>query len=152
MLWLESPAPAGRKQVESKGVLRPARPANGNGDAAGSSSFLLALPRLTSAAFMRNRLRQTHPAVGALGPEQLSLPPAVAVSKGPGTEGSNAGLARSIRGAGRARCARPVARRLAHRGVGGSAPIGWRPCGPPGVHNGECGRAVWATHGGGTVG
>src|SRR5258707_15787287 len=106
VLWLESPAPAGRKQVESKGVLRLARTANGNGDAAGSSSFLFALPRLTSAAFMRNRLRQTHPAVGTLGPERLSLPAAVSVSKGPGTGGRNVDLARSIRGARQARCSR----------------------------------------------
>src|SRR5260370_11167450 len=110
VLGLESPAPAGRKQVESKGVLRPARTANGSGDAAGSSSFLFALPRLTSAAFMRNRLRQTPPAAGALGPERLSLPPAVALSKGPGTWGSNLDLAPSSRGAGRARCAPPGAR------------------------------------------
>src|SRR5262249_58843957 len=100
----------------------------------------------------RNQLRKTHPSAGAVGPERSSSPSAVAVSKGPGTGGSNSGLVRSILGAGPATCARPVARLLAHRRVGGSGPIGWRHYGPLVARHGECGRTVWVTHGGGTVG
>jgi uncharacterized membrane protein HdeD (DUF308 family) len=89
-------------------VLRAARTANGNGSAVWLSRLLLAGPRVSFAAFMKNRLRSTQRAAGARGLERSSLPPGAAVSKGPGTGGSNSGRARSIPGVGPARCARPI--------------------------------------------
>src|ERR1700746_212941 len=103
-------------------------------------------------AFRRNRLRLTPSLAGALGFGGSSLARRSGVSKGLGTGDSNEGLARSIRGADRAACARLVARHLVQARALGSGPSVWRRCGLPEVRNGEYGRSVWATHAAGSVG